>query len=107
MCNGRIAFTQCRGIKDAGIEERLKVLAFPACDEHFGDVASTMKCEAPNTRVGADTVEHRCAWQGSIHDNKMRHCVPVALGIGIGYHETNVMTDHDGSLLDSEMLMKQ
>jgi hypothetical protein len=37
----------------------------------------------------------------------MRHCVPVAFGVGIGNHETDVMTNHDYCLLDFEMLMQQ
>ena len=36
-----------------------------------------------------------------------RHCVPVAFGVRIGNHETDVVMDHNYCLLDFEMLMQQ
>src|SRR6266511_5525152 len=102
-----VVFADRGGIENPRVEEDLEILPLASRDEYLRDVARTVECEVPDSRVCTQAIEDRRARQRRISDYEMRDLVLMSPDAGIGDHQPDVMADqHDGSL-NLEVLPEQ
>src|SRR5260370_39473906 len=83
------------------VPEIVEVSTLATLNQGFG--GRTIKAEVPYGRVVVDRLPTLYAGKESIHQDELRHLGRKLCGVGVGNHETDVMS-HDLGLLHAERL---
>ncbi len=102
-----IGLADRRRIEATDIIKGLQILSLAPGDEHLRQIAHGMEREMPDSRIGAQAIEHGGSRDRRIHHHQVGDLVPMRLGIGIGHHQPDIVTDQRDGAVDLEVLVQQ